>query len=288
MKRYFKFASLFLMLAIVLSACSTTTPTPTSAPTDAPLPEGCPGTSADTIVDLKCRSISIAVENAYLPFNYIELDTNEPGGWDYEAWDEICRRLNCVPVYTETAWDGMIQAIANGQLDAAGDGITITEERAKSVDFSMGYLKIQQRLLVRKGENRFTSLEDFVSNPDLLLATQANTTNYATAAEVLPEERIQGFEQMPFAVQALISGDVDAVIIDEVLGMGYMGENADLLEFVGPSISSDELGFAFPKGSDLVDPINQAIQSMMDDGFLTQLNVKYFGPEFNITYDDIQ
>ena len=56
---------------------------------------------------------------------------------------------------------------------------------------------------------------------------------------------------------------------------------------VGDSLSSDFLGFIYPKGSDLVDPVNQALESMMADGFLADLNLKYFGPDFAITYDDI-
>ena len=71
------------------------------------------------------------------------------------------------------------------------------------------------------------------------MGTQTATTNYETAVEYLPEDRVQAFEQFPFAVQALIAGDVDAVIIDEVVGMGYMGENADAVELIGPAISSD-------------------------------------------------
>ena len=95
------------------------------------------------------------------------------------------------------------------------------------------------------------------------------------------------FEQMPFAVQALISGDADAVLLDEVVGMGYMGANADQLEFIGEAISSDQLGFAFPKGSELVDPVNQALAAMRADGTLSDLNEYYFGPEFKISLDDI-
>ncbi len=89
-------------------------------------------------------------------------------------------------------------------------------------------------------------------------------------------------------MQALIAGDIDAVIIDEIVGMGYQGTNAEALELTGPSISSDELGFLFPKGSALVDPVNKAIQAMIDDGTLAALNQKFFGPDFKITYDDIQ
>ncbi len=237
--------------------------------------------------DLGGREITIAVENAYLPFNYIDPDTGEPAGWDYDVWNEICSLLNCTPVYIESGWEGMIQAVADGQFDAAADGITITEDRAEIVDFSEGYINIEQRLLVRLDEDRIESIEDIAADESLVLGTQVGTTNYETAAEYLDEGRIQAFEQFPFAVQALIAGDIDAVIIDEVAGQGYLGENADLLTLVGPSMSSDQLGFIYPLGSDLVDPINAALNELKGNGFLESVNLLYFGPEFDVTYDDL-
>jgi polar amino acid transport system substrate-binding protein len=77
------------------------------------------------------------------------------------------------------------------------------------------------------------------------------------------------------------------VIIDEVAGQGYLGENADQLKLVGPSMSSDQLGFIFPKGSDLVAPVDAAIKELAQNGFLDEVNLKYFGPDFTITYDDL-
>jgi polar amino acid transport system substrate-binding protein len=278
MRKYTLSLPVLLVAALTLAACGA----------GGPKVEGCLGTADDAIVDLECREVKVAVENAYLPFNYIDPDTGEPAGWDYEAWDEICRRLHCKPVYVEAAWEGMIQAVGDGQFDAAADGITITDERDEIVDFSVGYINIDQRLLVRKDETRISSMDDIVNDESLVLGTQTGTTNYETAAKYLPEERIQAFEQFPFAVQALISGDVDAVIIDETAGQGYMGENADDLKLVGPSLSSDQLGFIFPNGSDLVDPVNQAINAMKADGFLEELSTKYFGPTFTITYDDLE
>lgn len=251
-------------------------------------PEGCLGSADTALVDLQCREVTIAVENAYLPFNYIELETGMPGGWDYDAWNNICTRLHCTPVYIEAAWEGMIQSVADGQFNAAGDGITINDVRSQIVDFSIGYIKIEQRLLVRLGEDRFDSIEALVADKSLVLGTQSGTTNYETAITYLSEDRIKAFDQMPFAVQALLSGDVDAVIMDEVVGLGYQGEDADSLDLIGPSISSDELGFIFPLGSDLVEPVNEAIRAMMADGTLEALNLKYFGPSFTLTYDDIQ
>lgn len=288
-------ALLVLLAAIMLSACAT----PTAGGGEAQLKKlggsvgetrwgyGCVGTADKAVKDLNCRKVTIAIENAYLPFNYVDLKTGMADGWDYRAWKEICTRLHCEPIFVETGWEGMIQAVADKQFDAAADGITITDERKQKVDFSVGYINIEQRLLVRKDESRFASMDDFKKDDKLILGTQTGTTNYETAKKYLPESRIKAFEQFPFAVQALVSGDIDAVIIDETAGQGYVGENSDKLKLIGPSLSSDQLGFIFPKGSDLVDPVNQVIEAMKKDGTLDKLSVEFFGPSFKVTNEQI-
>lgn len=270
---------LFALVAgsLLLSACGGATAGSTT---------GGSTTGTGDLPDLGGREVTIGVENAYLPFNYIDENTGEAGGWDYDVWNEMCARLNCTPVFVEAAWEGMIQAVADGQYDAAADGITINEERAEIVDFSIGYVAIEQRLLVRADETRIESIEDIVADENLKLGTQTGTTNYETALTFLPAERIEAFEQFPFAVQALVAGDIDAVIIDETAGQGYLGANSEDLKLVGPSLSSDQLGFIFPKGSDLVAPVNAALESMMADGKLNEFNAIYFGAEFNCDYTD--
>ena len=141
--------------------------------------------------------------------------------------------------------------------------------------------------MVRLGEDRFDDIDEFVDDTSLVIGSQTGTTNYETAVELVGQDRVVSFEQFGFAVQALIAGDVDAVIIDETAGQGYVGENADDVELVGDSLSSDQLGFIFPKGSDLVEPFNAAIRAMIADGKMEELARKYFTDAFTITYDDI-
>jgi len=278
--------STFLLTACASSPAATTAVEATAAPTSKPA--GCLGDSAKMIADLNCQEITIAVENAYLPFNYILVSTGEAGGWDYEAWTEICSRLNCTPVYVETAFDSMIQQVAQGQIMVGADGLTITDERKQQVDFSEGYLAINQRLLVRSGETRITSMQSFVDDASLKFAAQSSSTNYETAEQFLPVERIQAFEQVPFAVQALIAGDVDGLIIDEIVGQGYINQSDGKIDFAGETIQSDELGFIFPKGSALLEPVNKALEAMKADGTLAALNTKFFGNDFAVTGDDIK
>jgi polar amino acid transport system substrate-binding protein len=269
-----------LILTLLLAACGADTAAPAEDAGEQAVGEG-------GLPDLSGREITIAVENQYIPYNYIDAATSEPAGWDYDVWDEICKLLNCTPKYIEASWEGMIQSVADGQFDVAADGITITEDRAEMVDFSNGYMSIEIRLLTRMDEDRIESIEDIVDNEELVLGTQTGTTNYEVASGYLPTERIEAFETFPFAVQALVAGDVDAVIIDETAGQGYRGDNAEVLKLVGPSMSSDLLGFIYPKGSDLVDPVNIALNELATNGFMDEVNEKFFGPEFNITYDDI-
>jgi alpha-glucoside transport system substrate-binding protein len=238
--------------------------------------------------DLEGLEVTVTIENAYLPFNYIDPSSGEPEGWDYDAWDAICELLNCVPIYVEAGWEGMIQAVADGQYDAAADGITITEARAEIVDFSDGYIQIEQRMMVRLDEDRVTSIADVQENDELIIGTQTGTTNYETAIKFFDEDRILTYETFPFAVQALIAGDVDVVIIDETAGQGYQGVNADELKLVGESLSSDALGFIFPKGSALVAAVNAALAEMKANGTLEALAQKYFTDAFIITYDDLE
>jgi polar amino acid transport system substrate-binding protein len=245
-------------------------------------------TGGDGLPDLGGQTVTIAVENAYLPFNYIDPQTGEPAGWDYDAWDAICEKLNCEPDYQEAAWEGMMQAVADGQFDAAADGIAINDERKQQVDFSDGYIEVDQRLLVRKGEDRFASADDIEADSSIKIGTQTGTTNFETASELWGENRIQAFEQFPFAVEALLNGDIDVVIMDETAGQGYVGVHADELELVGEPLESNELGFIFPKGSDLVEPVNQALAALEADGTLDELADKFFSDNFKITHEDLE
>ena len=235
-------------------------------------------TAQDELPDLEGRTVTVAVENAYMPFNVIDEETGEAVGWDYDTLGLICELLNCVPEYIETSWEGMIVAVSNGEYDMAADGITITAERAQIVDYSMGYIDLSQKMMVRVGEDRFTNAEDFVAG-DFTIGVQVATTNYEAASKLVSEDRIDAYTEFGLAVQALISGDVDAVVIDDVAGQGYTGLNADKIKLLPDELTKEQLGFIYPQGSDLVEPINAALESMMADGSLQAINDKWFGAD---------
>ena len=133
----------------------------TSATGTGPCSEATITTGTNGLPDLGGCNMIIAVENAYIPFNYIDLSDGKAKGWDYDVFAELSSLLNFVPVYTPAAWDGMIQAVADGQYDIAGDGITINDERDEIVDFSTGYINIAQRIMVST-DSDISSLQDLL------------------------------------------------------------------------------------------------------------------------------
>lgn len=237
--------------------------------------------------DLEGATVTVGVENAYLPFNYVPIGGSEGEGWDYDAWREICEILNCVPEFVVAGWPDVIDQVAQGDIDTAADGISITEERAEVVAFSQPYMTVDQKFIVALGDDRYSSAADVIDG-DALIGTQVGTTNYELAAELVGDDRISAFDQFGLAVQALITGDVDAVIIDDAAGQGYVGENADEVELIDDPLQADPLGFIFSLDSELVAPVDHAIDQMRESGFLDELGEKYFTDAFTVTYDDIE
>ena len=262
-----------LVTSLMLVACGGAAQTP--AEPQQPVETQAPAEPAATsgLPDLQGRAVTVAVENAYPPFNMIDKNTNEGIGWDYDVVREICKRLNCVPEFKQAAWDGIFPAMQAGEFDWLADGVTITAEREEIVDFSMPYVIVGQVVLVRADEPG--SVDDMKSNANTLIGTQLGTTNEIVAKENFPAERVKSFEDFGAAVLALLSGDVDGVVIDNISASGFMGENPGKLKINGSLTSDEQLGFVFPPGSELREPVDAALSAMKADGTLDQFNKKW-------------
>jgi polar amino acid transport system substrate-binding protein len=236
---------------------------------------------AASLPDLQGREVHAVTENAYTPLNFTDPKTGESVGWEYDAFNEIAKRLNIKLVWNLSSWDTMIQAVRTGQYDVGMDGITINDERKSQIEFSDSYMVSQQFMLVRAEESRFTDAKSFAENKENLVGAQPGTTNFYVAVyDVLDGDeanpRIKLFETFGSTVQALISGDVDTVLMDATSARGYIGANPGKLKVIGEALGTEEFGFIFTPGSDLVEPINAALAEMKADGTLERLNQKWF------------
>lgn len=241
-----------------------------------------PGLAGATdLPDLQGREVVVVTENAYPPLQFVDPKSGEAIGWEYDAMRELAKRLNFTLVIENSSWDAMIPAISEAQYDIGMTGITIRDDRKEMVDFSDAYMRSEMFMLVRADEERFSNAAEFAALDDGLIGAQAGTTPFYTAVyEVLDGDeqnpRIQLFETFGASVQALRSNDVDLVLTDGTAGNGYVSANPDTYKLVGEAMGSEDFGFIFPKGSDLVAPINAGIASMREDGTLDELNVTWF------------
>lgn len=235
---------------------------------------------AQDLPDLGGREVVVVTENAYPPLQFLD-QAGAAVGWEYDAMAEIAQRLNITVKYETISWDAMIAAVSEGQFDLGMTGITIRDDRKEMVDFSDSYMTSEMVMMVRGDEARFSDAASFAADPDLLMAAQPGTTPfYVGVYDVLDGDeanpRIKLFETFGATVEALKAGDVDLVLTDGTAGAGYVDASGGGLKIVGEKLGTEDFGFIFPKGSDLVGPMNAAIAAMRADGTIDALNTKWF------------
>lgn len=235
---------------------------------------------AQDLPNLEGKEVIVVTENAYPPLQF--LDTSGAAvGWEYDAMAEIAKRINITVKYENTSWDAMIPAVSEGQFDLGMTGITIKDERKEKVDFSEPYMRSEMLMIVRGDEARFTDAASFAAIPELLVSAQPGTSPfYAAIYNILDgnEEnpRVIKFETFGAGLEALKAGDVDLTLSDSTAANGYVTASNGGLKIIGEPLASEDFGFIFPKGSELVAPINAAIASMKADGTMDALNQKWF------------
>ena len=222
--------------------------------------------------DLGGRVISIGSDTTYPPHEFIEDGVVK--GFDVDVVAAICERINCVPNWVTTAWDGIFPALANGEFDMVVSGVTITEERDKIVDFSDPYIIVQQGILMRVSDKGAT-IDDFKSGA-MKLAAQNGTTNAALGEELVGRDNLALFDSFNNAVIAVQNGDVDGVIIDSTSAAAYEQEFAGELAVGITGLSSDPLGLVFQEGDGMQDDFNEGLAAIIADGTLQELTIKWW------------
>lgn len=226
--------------------------------------------------DLGGAVVRVGSDTTYPPFETVDENGNIVG-FDVDVFDAVCERVNCVAEFITTAWDGIFPALAAGEFDAVASGVTITEERAQIVDFTVPYFVVDQAITVRV-ENEDWLLDDFTTGGSLTLGAQTGTTNALTAEELVGRDRVQLYDDFNSAIQALLNGDVDGVMIDDATADEFVNTYAgELAVSIRGVESGEELGFAVQKGSELVDALNAGIEQIREDGTLDALVQQWHG-----------
>ncbi len=196
-------------------------------------------------------------------------------GFDVDVVDAICAKINCNAEFVTTGWDGIFAALDQSSFDFVASGVSITDERKKSMDFTNPYMVNSQAILVRVEDQKLTA-DDFKSKGKKL-AAQANTTDSQLAETIVGKDNVVAYSDFSAATVALKNKDVDGVVINGANAAAYEKQFAGELVAGIKNLQSDPLGFVFRKGDANVAAFNEGLQQIQDDGTLDKLIAKYWG-----------
>lgn len=255
-------------------------PEPTKPPTAAP-PTVAPSTAAPTqppMADLKGRSLKIGSDTNYPPFEFVDTKTSRIVGFDVDMVNEICKLVNCKAQFITTNFDTIFVALAQKQFDLVVSGVTVTDERKKTVDFGDSYLKYGETLLLRAGDTTVKTKDD-LKNAKIIVGVQTGSSNEQTALKLVADQakQVKRFDAFDQAVAALIAGDVNCVEIDQPAALGFMATNPGKLQTIQDALTSDDLAIAFQKGDkELIDAFNAGLKAIQANGAYDKIKDFWF------------
>lgn len=263
--------TLLLSVAALLLLAACAAPVAPAA-TEAPAAEA---PAAEAPADLPVVTVGTNAE--YQPFEYVDAN-GEIVGFDIELLKAIGERAGFTPEFVNTKWDGIFVALASGEFDTVVSAVTITPERAETVDFSDSYFNAGQGIAVQAGNDTITGSDSLAAG--MKVGVQVGTTGDIWLTENT-EVEVARFDENPLAVQALAAGDVDAVVADFPTLADILKQNPELdLKMVGEPFTEELYGIAIRKGQDeLKESINAALASLREDGTYQSIFDKYFGAE---------
>ena len=207
------------------------------------------------------------------PFEYVTSNglIGEYDGIDIAIVDQIAKDLETEVKISNMEFDSLLIALANGQIDAAISGMTITEERKETVNFSIPYYVATQVMIVKK-DSGITKAADMA---DKNIAVIQGYTG-----EICVDE--MGYEYTSFkkgtdAIMELVNGKCDVVVLDSATAVAYIAGNEDLMIVEdAEAFEAEEYGIAVAKeNTELLEKLNTSIQKMLDEGKIDEWNAKY-------------
>ena len=211
------------------------------------------------------------------PFEYYDDDAQTIVGFEVDMMEEVCKRNGMTLEVQDMNFDSVVTAVQTGKIDVGVSGITITEEREESVNFSDYYFVAAQSILVPK-ESEVTGYQQLLDG-DFTVGVQLGTTGDIMAVEKLGD-RVSQFEKYGDALAAMLAGKVDCMVLDTGVAEAFAAAN-DLVvleENFGTEEDAEYYGIAIAKeNTELLDTVNATLAEMKDDGFFDELTTKYFG-----------
>ena len=223
--------------------------------------------------------LKVATEAGFMPFEYVGEGTSELLGFDMDLIRAVGQVLDLDVQIDNISWDGLIPALLNNNYDAVIAGVTITPERQGSVNFSNPYFESVLTVVTKENMTGVAGLDDLA---DKIAAVQISTTGDFTASDLQDEgglKSVSRFDTVSDAMQAVMIGAADVVIVDLPVAEAYLGANPLVpLKTVGAVSANEYYGIAINKNNtDLLEKINAALHELEQNGTYAEIYQKWFG-----------
>ena len=289
MKKRFLTAGAAALCAVSLAACGGSSTATTAAETQTPEAADTTAAEADAAEEETAAeaeeteeggTLIMATNAEFPPYEYHDSSQTGPDGSDIVGIDAeiagaIAENLGKDLVIEDIAFDSLIPELQSGKADFVAAGMTVTEDRLVNVDFSDTYATAVQSIIV-------TSDSEIAGPDDLAgkkIGVQQGTTGDLYATDDFGDENIDRYPKGVDAVQALVQGKVDAVIIDNEPAKVFVGDNEGL-KLLDTAYAEEEYAIAVKKGNtELLEQINTVIQELKDSGEMDSIIGKYITAE---------
>lgn len=213
-----------------------------------------------------------AADATWPPFEFIDENGNLTG-FEVELMPLIGEHVGVEMVVENIAWDTIFAGLANGQYDGVASGVTITEERKATMDFSMP-IADQGQVVVVMTDSPVQSVNDLTGKK---VGVQIGTTG-DFALDDYDVDRRQ-YDDIGLAIQDMLNGNIDACVCDSIIASDFVLANENykgMLRVAGEPFTDEQIAIAVKKGNtELLDMINQGLEAMMEDGSFDALKAKW-------------
>ncbi|MFC6591248.1 basic amino acid ABC transporter substrate-binding protein [Deinococcus lacus] len=281
----YRFLSQIHVLALgigLLTACNPTEPqatTPTSQPSTepaatAPAPadagSSTAGKQGGCMAQVREQGLRVVTSPDYPPYEFID-DKNEIDGFDIHMMEALGKAMG-VPVKIEgQSFEGLIPSLLSGRADVIAAGLSITEERKKSVAFTMPYDQPKNILLVKSSD---TSINGETTLAGKKIAVQIGSIQESVAKGIKGAE-VKSYNLVTESMMALEGGQVDAMVVDDAVARNFLSTKTNLRE-AGELPSAPKALAVRPDCTDLVQELDAAFEKIKADGQLDALKKQWF------------
>lgn len=270
-RQFLKTAGLF-GAGLLLAACGKKEePAPAAAPASAPAPV------ASAPAPAPAKVYVVGTDAAYAPFEF-QNEKGEIVGFSIDLLQAVAAKGGFEVKFVNTPWEGIFNALQQGDRDLLISSITITDERKQTMDFSTPYFDAYQLIAV-KGSSKVAKFDDLKK---LKVGVQTGTTGdeVVTKLQGKNSANVKRFESTPLALKELEAGGVDAVVADNGVVINYVTNNAaaNFKTVSDSAFAPEQYGIAVKKGNaELLEKVNKGIAAIKADGSYDQVYAKTFG-----------